>query len=138
MRVTRAYGTAKSLSGLNFPHPLDYAYDKDDDVFDALLQTISANEKDITDSLPNCKQFKTTPKSLAKLLFNISKPFRLLPYKAPVLRKGSFLLILEAAHKSLLFLTDRQNMGNKEDFVMSCFKLSFRTFKIHYFFLHHQ
>lgn len=124
---------AKLKTWLKFPHPLYYGHDEEADVFDALLDAISAEEDDVVVGLPNFQHFKTTPESLAKLLFDISKPSGPSSCKAPVLRKGSFLPVLKVAHKSLLSLADRQDIDNKEKFVISSFKLSFRTFKIHFF-----
>lgn len=131
---TRAVLRENNLTAwLKFPNPLAYCHINRNDVFSALLNAVSVNDKEVGNGLKNLQHFATTRSAFAQSLFDMSKPSFPSSPRAPVLKNGSFLPVLTIAHASLLTLLEGSDQKEKNEFVLNTILKSLAILKITFF-----
>jgi hypothetical protein len=98
-----------------------------------LVQAVAPDEYSVAHGLANWDEFAKNPYSLAVELFNMSKPKKPAPAKAPVVRKGTFLPVLKVVHRALIDISNEPTDDGIREFVIDIFQRSIIEFKIRFF-----
>lgn len=120
-------------SWMKLPSPLAYSCDGCTDSFTLLVKAIAPDEQSEYYGLPNCKENTTSPNDFAKSLFDMSKPASPSRPKAPVQANGSFLPVLQVAHKALISLQTEADAPTQYTFFVNVFSRALRHFKVNFF-----
>ena len=118
---------------LKFPNPLAYSHINWNNIFSALLNAVSVNDKEVDNGLKNLHHFATTRSAFAQSLFDISKPSFSSTPRASVLKNGSFLPVLTIAHTSLLTLLEGSDQKEKNEFILNTILKFLTILKITFF-----
>ena len=118
---------------MKLPFPLAYSSDGCADSFTLLVAAISPDKQSEYHSLPNSKENTTSSVEFAKSLFDMSKPESPSKLKAPVQANGTFLSVLQVAHKSLICLQNESDATTKYSFFVNMFSRALQLFKVNFF-----